>query len=161
MLLTRFENMKISETTAIQQPVASINMVTREKEVESYRPNSQIADAEGKKVINSKGKKIHKCPYENCGKILASSSSLVVHLRVHTGERPFACDWQGDKKKCDKKFSQKGDIKRHMSIHLREKKYVCDDCGFKSVLKCGLTIHILRHLGEKKYGCEVVVLSSP
>jgi len=44
-----------------------------------------------------------KCP--TCGKYCHNVASLKIHVRVHTGERPFECPL------CDLKFKTKGNLK--------------------------------------------------
>ncbi|XP_069963645.1 homeotic protein spalt-major isoform X2 [Bactrocera oleae] len=51
----------------------------------------------------------HRCKY--CGKIFGSFSALQIHLRSHTGERPFHCNV------CGSKFTTKGNLKVHYQRH--------------------------------------------
>ena len=57
-----------------------------------------------------------KCPYTNCEKKYSSNIRLNVHIRTHTGIKPFKCNI------CNKSFNENGNLKAHMSRHEIKKK---------------------------------------
>ena len=58
-----------------------------------------------------------------CEKTFKTKSYLIVHKRIHSGEKPFKCVF------CDKSFIQKSDLTKHMLVHNGKKDYQCHVCG--------------------------------
>ncbi|KAB0801143.1 hypothetical protein PPYR_05497 [Photinus pyralis] len=60
-----------------------------------------------------------KCTY--CGRVFPREKSLQAHLRTHTGERPYVCDYP----RCSRRFTQSGQLKTHQRLHTGEKPFMC------------------------------------
>ncbi|KAK3860750.1 hypothetical protein Pcinc_033219 [Petrolisthes cinctipes] len=64
------------------------------------------------------------CPL--CGKVCSRSDKLKLHLRTHTGERPYLCTY------CDHRSRTSDDLKRHVRTHTGERPYQCPFCPYRA-----------------------------
>lgn len=91
----------IAATTNALEPLAS--MIKHRK---GKMPNASIFET---KPSSEDPFFKHKCRF--CAKVFGSDSALQIHLRSHTGERPFKCNI------CGNRFSTKGNLKVHFQRH--------------------------------------------
>lgn len=92
------------------------------------------------------GEKPFQCEF--CDSRFTEKKSLKIHVRRHTGEKPYKCQI------CGKPFSQTGVLQSHMALHYNERKFECNKCEKAFRQRSQLKLHLMRHDGVKRLECS-------
>lgn len=102
-------NEKTSNTTSMSGHLGRAHQSSSLPAPLAAAQNSKQALAGGLDSLAASGRLQHACRF--CGKMFSSDSSLQIHLRSHTGERPYQCPV------CLNRFTTRGNLKVHFLRH--------------------------------------------
>ncbi|QQK45486.1 Zinc finger, C2H2 [Penicillium digitatum] len=109
-----------------------------------YHANESQLSRSGKK-------RKYNCSLEGCGKSFAQKTHLDIHIRAHTGDKPFICK----EPSCGQRFSQQGNLKTHQRRHTGEKPFQCDICHKRFAQRGNVRAHKLTHDQSKRFDCRL------
>ncbi|KAI2732836.1 transcriptional regulator family: C2H2 zinc finger [Penicillium roqueforti] len=84
-------------------------------------------------------------------KLSHRGGSAKIHIRAHTGDKPFICK----EPSCGQRFSQQGNLKTHQRRHTGEKPFQCDICHKPFAQRGNLRAHRLTHDQSKRFDCRL------
>uniref|UniRef100_A0A6M2DLX0 C2H2-type domain-containing protein n=2 Tax=Xenopsylla cheopis TaxID=163159 RepID=A0A6M2DLX0_XENCH len=85
---------------------------------------------------------------EYCKKVFPLKERLSLHLRVHTGYKPYQCP------NCPMRFARGGQLKQHSYTHSGLRPYKCKHCTATFTTSGNLKLHVNRHLEVRDYTCH-------
>ncbi|XP_066982493.1 B-cell CLL/lymphoma 6 member B protein-like isoform X12 [Macrobrachium rosenbergii] len=77
-----------------------------------------------------------------CRKAFKRKDHLLIHEKVHTGDKPFVCEV------CGRRFAQKTHLRNHLTKHSEVRAHACLVCGKRFKRKDSLKIHEKIHHDE-------------
>ncbi|XP_022184546.2 zinc finger protein 26 [Nilaparvata lugens] len=131
----------ICSTTSPANPTEIGGLISKDANPIAPVPVDECNEAS----VADKNNKLLCCTH--CSFKTSRASSLRIHVRRHTGHKPFSCNI------CNYRSACSSDLRRHIRTHTGEKPFICEYCGFSCTRFSSLKRHIRKHI-MKTFSCK-------
>lgn len=90
----------------------------------------------------------HSFRCSKCGFVCSKSYRMKVHVRIHTGEKPYKCQT------CEFSSKTSCELRKHTMRHTGERPHKCKFCSYSCIHSSTLKMHMMIHSGENPHKCE-------
>lgn len=96
---------------------------TTQKRVMCDQCSQMVLNPKRHNFIHHSNEKPFKCDFPNCNSSFKESRSLNEHKNLHTGEKPYICEY------CSQAFAHTAMLRMHRQRHINPEKFKCSTCG--------------------------------
>lgn len=126
----------------------NLNFIGKRKPGRPKKSDMRERNEEHEKLIESvegpDGKPVYKC--RECGVTFEKKWTMNMHIRIHTGDRPYVCEIPG----CGANFARPQNLWRHHKTHTQEKPHSCPICSKTFCERKDMLTHIVIHDESRK-----------